>query len=111
MKKLSSIFLILTLSACVYSNGERVGRVVRLSHKGIFVKSYEGELATQARGHASTYDSNIFKFSVKDADVASKIQNALNTGRVVSLKYDHSLVTIPWKAQTPYLITDVKVIQ
>lgn len=106
MKKLS-LLLLLCLTACVYSDGDRAGQVVKLSRKGFIFKTYEGELATLARGQAGTMLSNSFQFTVKDEAVAKKIQEAMNAGKQVNLHYDQAFFKFPWEGETKYFITGV----
>ena len=43
-----------------YSEGTRAGELIKFSHKGIVVKTYEGEISQGISG------AQIFKFSVMD---------------------------------------------
>lgn len=91
-------FLILTLAVLLtacgpdYSNGSRVGVVTKLSYKGIFYKSWEGELnmggvrqQTDSDGHVSTV-ANVFEFNADPGAVAA-LQAAMRTGAPVELTY------------------------
>lgn len=109
MKKLILIITLFTLSGCVYSDGERAGQVVKLSRKGWIFKTYEGELATLAKGQLGTMVSNTFVFSVPDRKVASDIQDAMNQGKSVSLHYEQHFWAWFWEGNTKYFITKVSV--
>ena len=65
-----------------YSEGERVGILQKLSHKGWVCKSYEGELALYV---ISGVTPQIFDFTVRDAAVAAKLNGML--GNRVRLHY------------------------
>lgn len=108
MKKLS-LLLILALTSCVYSDGDRAGQVVKLSRKGLIFKTYEGELATLAKGQVGTMMSNTFHFTVKDEAVANKIRVAMELGGNVSLHYDQAFIKLPWEGETAYFVTKVSV--
>jgi hypothetical protein len=108
MKKLALLSLFLTITACSYSEGQRVGQVVKLSKKGLIFKTYEGELATMASGTSATMIANTFKFSVKNKELAEKIQASMDAGKQVSLTYEQEFIVFPWEGETDYYITDVK---
>jgi hypothetical protein len=87
-----------------YSNGERAGYVQKISKKGWFCKTWEGELAmTTVPGTAP----QIFPFSVRDDAVAEKIQRA--AGQRVALSYEqHKGVPSSCLAETEYFVTSVR---
>jgi hypothetical protein len=89
-----------------YSEGERAGYVQKLSRKGWLCKTWEGEIAL------ITMPGQIaekFHFSVRDDAVARRINQSI--GRRVSLLYEEH-VGLPTScfAETPYFVTDVKLI-
>jgi hypothetical protein len=90
--------------AIAYSSGERTGYVQKLSRKGWFCKTYEGELAmTPVPGTAP----QIFRFSVRDANVVRAIEEA--SGNEVVLDYDqHIGVPTNCFGETEYYITNVR---
>lgn len=99
-----------------YSNGARTGTITKFSHKGMFIKSYEGELnmggmkqSTDGQGHTTTV-ANIFEYSVTDAKVAQDIQSALDSGSMVKLTY-HQYFIAPFGLGTSYVIDKVDVIK
>ncbi len=99
------IYTMITLTWS-YSTGERAGYVQKLSEKGLFCKTYEGELilvtvpGTQAEK---------FFFSVPDKAVARKINETI--GKRVRLVYEqHIGVPTNCYAETQYYVTDVEVI-
>lgn len=71
-----------------YSDGERVGVVVKFSHKGLIYKSWEGELnlgGTIASGNGVV--PSTWLFTVRDEKLLSKVQEALSSGKRVKCKY------------------------
>lgn len=103
---LLGLYTMITLT-WVYSSGERAGYVQKLSQKGVFCKTYEGELilvtipGTQAEK---------FFFSVPDETVAKKINETI--GKRVRLVYEqHVGVPTSCYAETQYYVTDVHVIE
>lgn len=92
-----------------YSDGERASLVVKLSQKGIFWKTWEGEAALYQGGFAATY---VWPFSIDSADpnkeeILRKLQYAFQQGIPVKLKYEQMLSTVPWRGQTSYFVKDV----
>jgi hypothetical protein len=90
--------------AIAYSSGQRTGYVQKLSRKGWICKTYEGELAmTTVPGTAP----QIFRFSVRDPDVARAIDQA--SGSRVVLDYDqHVGVPTNCFGETEYYVTGVR---
>ena len=76
-------YLILNYS---YSNGNRVGKLVKLSRKGFFPKTWEGTLDLGS-GDRLTWD-----FSVHDDELAEKLQKY--SGKMVNLEYRELLYKI-----------------
>ena len=107
MKSSSVALISLLLCACApdYSEGSRVGVVTKLSYKGLFVKSWEGEMVMggmrQHRdedGNVSTV-ANVFTFNV-DPSVVDKVRAAQESGRPVELVYRQ------WAMQPPTIEND-----
>ena len=84
-----------------YSNGTRVGTIDKFSKKGLACKTYEGELSLKGSAVKT------WKFSVPDENIASKVQDAQNAGKPVSLTYEQKFFVIPCTADTDYFITEV----
>lgn len=92
-----------------YSEGGRAGTVTKFSHKGIFNKTWEGELAMNnfSRGQNGTL-SNSFPFSAKDPAVIKALEEARDHGAPVKLQYKQTLAFLPWKQDTAYIIVSVE---
>lgn len=101
-----------------YSNGERHGIVSKLSYKGFFCPTWEGEMnlggfknvtSTDKDGNSSSsIVANIFEFSVSNEKIAQQIQEKLNQGAPVTLVYDQILFRNPCAGSTGYDIVEVK---
>lgn len=85
-----------------YSEGVRSGHLIKISHKGMAFKTWEGELSQGLSG------SQIFSFSVldKDKDVIEELKNM--EGQYVKLNYIERYKTFPWWGDTKYYIVGVK---
>ncbi len=89
-----------------YSSGERAGWVQKLSHKGWFCKTWEGELALVSLPGAQMEK---FPFTVTDDAVAEQLNRVM--GRRVALHYEER-VGLPTSCfgDTRYYVTGVSVV-
>lgn len=84
-----------------YSNGEWTGTVVKLSRKGMFFKSWEGQIVLggmrtketehfnskgEYSGSTTSSVNNAFEFNV-DPDSVEKVKAAMTSGQPVTLVY------------------------
>jgi uncharacterized protein YxeA len=85
-----------------YSEGTRAGELIKFSHKGVIVKTYEGEISQGISG------AQIFKFSVMDQEkeVIEKMKEY--QGRYVKLTYIERFGTFFFWGDTKYFITEVE---
>jgi hypothetical protein len=85
-----------------YSDGNRSGELIKLSHKGMLFKTWEGEISQGISG------AQIFKFSVLDSDqkVIEDLQKL--EGKYVKVHYIERYKTFPWWGDTKYFITDAQ---
>jgi hypothetical protein len=89
-----------------YSSGERAGYVQKFSSKGWVCKTWEGELAMVTMPGTLTEK---FEFSVRDPDVAKKLNESM--GKRVSLHYEqHIGVPTSCFGETQYFVDDVRVV-
>lgn len=85
-----------------YSEGVRSGELIKISHKGVGIKTWEGEISQGISG------AQIFKFSVldKDAEVIEKLKEY--QGNYVKVTYIERFATFFWLGDTKYFITEVE---
>lgn len=85
-----------------YSNGVRSGELIKISHKGVVFKTWEGEISQGISG------AQIFQFSVlqRDREVIDKLQEY--QGQYVKLTYVERYATFFWLGDTKYYITEVE---
>lgn len=85
-----------------YSDGVRSGELIKFSHKGMLMKTWEGEISQGISG------AQIFKFSVekKNKDLIKKLEKF--QGRYVKLKYKERLAQISWLGDTKYFIVEAE---
>lgn len=92
------------------SDGKRVGVLTKFSHKGVFVKSYEGELnlgglrnGMDSDGN-QTVTANVWAFSVSDPNIAKKVEDLV--GKQVMIKYHQSFAGI--SRDTSYDVVEIQ---
>tara|TARA_R110002167_G_scaffold143481_22_gene332853 strand:+ start:5203 stop:5568 length:366 start_codon:yes stop_codon:yes gene_type:complete len=85
-----------------YSEGVRSGELIKISHKGVVVKTWEGEISQGISG------AQIFAFSIldSDADVIEKLKEY--QGQYVKVTYIERFATFFWLGDTKYFITHVE---
>ena len=84
-----------------YSTGVRSGELIKISRKGVIVKTWEGEISQGISG------AQIFTFSVEDKNeqVIENLQKY--QGSYVKLTYKERYKTFFWLDDTKYFITKV----
>lgn len=112
MKKfLIGILVIITLITVLYfgflhnasySEGVRSGELIKVSHKGILFKTWEGEISQGISG------AQIFAFSVLDNNKKVITDLKEMEGQYVQVSYKERYKTFPWWGDTRYFITSVK---
>lgn len=89
-----------------YSDGDRIGYVQKLSHRGWLCRTWEGELAMMP---LPGVPPQIFNFTVRDEAVAKRVKEA--EGRRVALHYQEKRgVPSSCFGDTSYFISDVRVL-
>lgn len=112
MKKIISLFVLVVIVGFVgyfafiyyvpFSEGYRAGELIKISHKGVVFKTWEGEIS---QGVA---EAQIFVFSVEE-DQKEVIDDLKNLqGEQVKLTYTERYSTFPWLGDTKYFITNVE---
>jgi hypothetical protein len=100
------VYTFLTLH-WVYSAGERVGFVQKVSQQGFVCKTYEGELVLVT---VPGTQAEKFFFTAKNEAVYQKI-NARNGQRVRLLYKQHKWIPTSCFGDTEYFVYDVKVLE
>ncbi|HPE83491.1 MAG: 6-phosphogluconate dehydrogenase [Aequorivita sp.] len=85
-----------------YSEGTRAGELIKFSHRGVVIKTWEGEISQGISG------AQIFSFSVldKDAEVIEKLKEF--QGNYVKVTYIERFTSFAIWGDTKYFITDVE---
>jgi len=84
-----------------YSEGFRAGELVKISHKGILFKTWEGRLS---QGISEELQ---FEFSIEDKNeqVIEDLKNL--QGKKIKVTYMERFGTFPWLGDTKYYVTKV----
>ena len=96
----------LSMGGWTYSEGERTGVVTKFSHKGMAIKTWEGELNMGGFDQGGVGSS--WAFSVNDPEVVKKVQEAQRAGGRWTLMYRQQNWVQSWKGATDYFVTDVQ---
>jgi hypothetical protein len=114
MKKVIAIIVVVLLGVLAflyyvpYSEGDRVGTIIKVSKRGTIFKTYEGQLNVNTfgaiKGKSGLTES--FEFSIPDdPELIAKIDGLL--GQPIKLSYEEKYYLFPWLGETKYLVTDV----
>ena len=96
----------------VYSQGVNEGDINYFQYEGFVFKTYEGKMIQtgyNSRNSQSTIQSNEFKFSVEDEQVAKQIENS--SSRQIKLHWKRYLGTLPWRGKSQYVVDSVVYVQ
>jgi hypothetical protein len=85
-----------------FSEGYRSGELIKISHKGVVFKTWEGELSQGIAG------AQIFRFSILDSDQKIIDQMKDLQGEYVKVTYVERYKTFPWWGDTKYFIEAVE---
>lgn len=96
----------------VYSEGVNEGDINYFQKEGFIFKTYEGKMIQtgyNSRNSSATIQSNEFKFSVDDDEVARQIEN--NSSRQIKLHWKRYLGVLPWRGNSQYVVDSIVSVQ
>lgn len=103
---------LLIVRGCVpdYSTGSRTGVVTKLSHKGMFVKTWEGEmnLGGMSKNSDGKLQPTVWSFTVENQDLILKLQDAAKNQKAVTIDYSQWLFAPSFRTDSGYLVLDVR---
>ncbi len=95
-----------------YSDGYRVGQIIKLSHKGYIFKTWEGTLdfGYLQQDPSAGVATRLWDFSVRDGDeqVRRDIDSAISSNAKVKLYYREKYFRWPWLGDTKYFVYKVE---
>ena len=92
----------------VYSQGVNEGDINYFQNEGFIFKTYEGKMIQtgyNSRNSSATIQSNEFKFSVEDEQVARQIENS--SSRQIKLHWKRYLGVLPWRGNSQYVVDSI----
>lgn len=82
-----------------YSDGTRVGLLQKVSHKGDFFKTYEGELVQEGFGTSGgRISAQRFLFTAKNDAVAAELDKL--QGQYIKVHYTQYRRSLPWRGES-----------
>ncbi len=95
----------------VYSTGERIGQIVKISNKGYIWKTWEGAMGiTQSGAYIDYWDFSIDASDPNGAILLKQLQEAVDSGAIVKITYDEHIGKLPWRGKTSYLIQSITLV-
>lgn len=92
----------------VYSEGINEGDINYFQKEGFLFKTYEGKMIQtgyNSKNSSATIQSNEFKFSVVDENVAQQIDS--NSSRQIKLHWKRYLGTLPWRGKSQFVVDSI----
>lgn len=91
----------------VFGEGIKAGNLNYFERKGYVFKTWEGRIVQEGfqSPTAGALQSNEFRFSAKDDEVAAKLERA--SGRFVELRYKEYLNALPWRGASNFVVIEV----
>jgi hypothetical protein len=96
-----------------YSDGYRGGSLIKVSKKGVFFKTIEGQIniGTFLDNGINKPMSPIWDFSVKnDPKLYDALNHAILTNKRVKLHYEEMFVKLPWRGESLYVVDEVELV-
>ena len=96
----------------VYSEGDRVGQIVKLSSKGILWKTWEGAMGvTQSGAYVGYWEFSIDSQNPDKEKLLDQLRVVYRSGDLVRIHYVQHLGALYWRGKTPYLIDEVETVR
>ncbi|MEP1088499.1 hypothetical protein [Algoriphagus sp.] len=91
----------------VFGEGVKAGSLNYFVKKGVVFKTYEGRVVQEGfqSPTAGGLQSNEFRFSVVDNDIAEQLERA--SGKFVELRYKEYNGMLPWRGTSNFVVTEV----
>jgi uncharacterized protein YxeA len=89
-----------------FSEGNRVGNVVKISEKGVLFKTWEGQLS-----YGDNKEMWDFSIPKSQEQVRLNIDDANENNKRVKLYYKEKYITFPWRGDTKYLVYKVEILK
>lgn len=95
-----------------YSTGIRSGVVIKISKKGFFFKTLEGQINLESFGALKSKNnfSETFNFSIdkSNTDLVNELREVSLNGELVNLLYNEKYFKLFWRGDTKFFVYDVE---
>jgi len=108
------IAVFLFFNFATFSSGYRAGVPIKVSHKGVLFKTWEGQLNVGGLTNSSQGAiPTMWEFSIESSnkEVREKIEEAITKGKRVKLNYEEKFVKFFWKGDTKYFVKEVEILE
>jgi hypothetical protein len=91
----------------VFGEGVKAGSLNYFVKKGVMFKTWEGRMVQEGfqSPTSGALQSNEFRFSVTDPDVAAVLER--NSGKHLELRYKEYNGMLPWRGTSEFVVTEV----
>ncbi len=97
-----------------YSTGDRAGKVMKISEKGMIFKTYEGQINMEGFGAVRSENifSQTFEFSVEGDrdDIIETLKKAMSKGKRVNIHYIERYWKISWRGDSKYFVREAEIL-
>ena len=97
---------VLWVCSWTYSEGTRSGNLIKVSHKGVLFKTFEGDLNLGGVRMIEGLEGNIWSFTILDDKLISRIKEY--EGKRVKVFYKERYKIMPWQGDTNYIVVNIE---
>lgn len=92
----------------IYSEGDRVGQVLKLSRKGLVWKTGEASMGiTQSGAYVQLWNFSVDSQAQNEDELMSALTDAYRSGRILKVHYIQHVGVRPWRGGTSYFIQSI----
>jgi hypothetical protein len=95
-----------------YESGVMAGKLLRVSEKGVFFKTYEGKINLETfgalKGASPIAESFDFSIERSQKELIEELQKVALSGERVNLYFVKRYAKFPWRGDTRYFATQVE---
>lgn len=93
----------------VFSEGDRVGQVVKISRKGLIWKTWEVTMGvTQSGSYIDSWNFSVDEEAPNRDELVDSLHKAYSSGAKVKVHYIQKLGVLPWRGETDYFIQNLE---
>jgi hypothetical protein len=96
----------------VFEEGVMAGRVLSITERGMFFKTYEGKLSVESfgslKGVSPIAETRDFSVESDETSVIQDLERASAAGERVNLRFIRRYRAFPWRGETKYFVIGVE---